>query len=60
MITGFEPFHIIDAEEMAEDLRKVCAGATSGKRLKFLPIIINNLKILFFCVSFANDRETWP
>ena len=30
MITGFEPFHIIDAEEMAEDLRKVCAGATSG------------------------------
>ncbi|KAK7061050.1 hypothetical protein VNI00_000785 [Paramarasmius palmivorus] len=28
LITGFEPFHI-DAEEMAEDLRKVCAGATS-------------------------------
>ena len=32
MITGFESFHIIDAEEMAEDLRKVCAGATSGER----------------------------
>ncbi|KAF6749553.1 eukaryotic translation initiation factor SUI1 family protein [Ephemerocybe angulata] len=29
MITGFEPFVVVDAEEMAEDLRKVCAGATS-------------------------------
>ncbi|KAK7470327.1 hypothetical protein VKT23_001758 [Stygiomarasmius scandens] len=28
LITGFEPFYI-DAEEMAEDLRKACAGATS-------------------------------
>ncbi|ESK85165.1 eukaryotic translation initiation factor sui1 family protein [Moniliophthora roreri MCA 2997] len=28
LITGFEPFHI-DAEEMAEDLKRVCAGATS-------------------------------
>ncbi|KAG7087712.1 hypothetical protein E1B28_013659 [Marasmius oreades] len=28
LITGFEPFHI-DADEMSEDLRKVCAGATS-------------------------------
>lgn len=31
LITGFEPFLVIDAEEMAEHLRKVCAGATSGK-----------------------------
>jgi translation initiation factor 2D len=31
-ITGFEPFHVIDTEEMADDLRKVCAGATSGER----------------------------
>lgn len=30
LITGFEPFLVIDAEEMAEDLRKACAGATSG------------------------------
>jgi len=30
LITGFEPFLVIDAEEMAEELRKVCAGATSG------------------------------
>ncbi|KAK1216736.1 hypothetical protein PQX77_020623 [Marasmius sp. AFHP31] len=28
LVTGFEPFHI-DPEEMAEDLRKICAGATS-------------------------------
>ncbi|KAF5359004.1 hypothetical protein D9758_004879 [Tetrapyrgos nigripes] len=28
LITGFEPFYIV-AEEMAEDLRKTCAGATS-------------------------------
>ncbi|THV08251.1 hypothetical protein K435DRAFT_958852 [Dendrothele bispora CBS 962.96] len=28
LITGFEPFYI-DAEEMAEELRKTCAGATS-------------------------------
>ena len=31
-ISGFELFHVIDAEEMADDLRKVCAGATSGER----------------------------
>ena len=30
LITGFEPFLVTDAEEMAEDLRKICAGATSG------------------------------
>ena len=35
LITGFEPFLVIDAEEMAEDLRKVCAGATSG--MSFIP-----------------------
>ncbi|KAH9477154.1 Eukaryotic translation initiation factor 2D [Psilocybe cubensis] len=28
LITGFEPF-FVDAEEMAEDLRKACAGSTS-------------------------------
>ena len=42
MVTGFEPFHVIDAEEMAEDLRKVCAGATSGS-VEFLHITICNL-----------------
>ena len=30
MITGFERFQVLDGEEMAEDLRKACAGATSG------------------------------
>ncbi|KAJ7482215.1 eukaryotic translation initiation factor SUI1 family protein [Mycena galericulata] len=29
LVTGFEPFLIITAEDMAEDLRKICAGATS-------------------------------
>ncbi len=29
LITGFEPFFIV-AEDMAEELRKLCAGATSG------------------------------
>ncbi|TFK67974.1 hypothetical protein BDN72DRAFT_842359 [Pluteus cervinus] len=29
LITGFEPYLVIDAEEMAEELRKICAGATS-------------------------------
>ncbi|KIM41927.1 hypothetical protein M413DRAFT_445131 [Hebeloma cylindrosporum] len=29
LISGFEPFLVIDAEEMAEDLRKACAGSTS-------------------------------
>ncbi|KAG5636629.1 hypothetical protein H0H81_007370 [Sphagnurus paluster] len=29
MISGFEPFLVVGAEDMAEDLRKVCAGATS-------------------------------
>lgn len=29
LITGFEPYMVVDAEEMAEELRKVCAGSTS-------------------------------
>ncbi|KAF8637107.1 hypothetical protein AX17_003011 [Amanita inopinata Kibby_2008] len=29
LVTGFEQFLVIDAESMAEDLRKACAGATS-------------------------------
>ncbi|GLB44597.1 putative reverse transcriptase (RNA-dependent DNA polymerase) [Lyophyllum shimeji] len=29
LISGFEPFFVVNAEAMAEDLRKVCAGATS-------------------------------
>lgn len=30
LITGFEPFLVVDSQEMADDLRKTCAGATSG------------------------------
>ena len=30
LITGYEPFLVVDAEEMAEELRKACAGATSS------------------------------
>ncbi|KAJ7682865.1 hypothetical protein B0H17DRAFT_1075171 [Mycena rosella] len=29
LISGFEPFLVVSGEEMAEDLRKICAGATS-------------------------------
>ncbi|KAJ7468669.1 eukaryotic translation initiation factor SUI1 family protein [Mycena latifolia] len=29
LISGFEPFVVLSGEEMAEDLRKICAGATS-------------------------------
>ncbi|KAG6916814.1 hypothetical protein DXG01_005196 [Tephrocybe rancida] len=29
MISGFEAFLVVNAEDMAEDLRKICAGATS-------------------------------
>ncbi|KAJ7088555.1 eukaryotic translation initiation factor SUI1 family protein [Mycena crocata] len=29
LISGFEPFVILSGDEMAEDLRKICAGATS-------------------------------
>ncbi|KAG5643116.1 hypothetical protein DXG03_001542 [Asterophora parasitica] len=29
MISGFEPFLVVNAEDMVEDLRKACAGATS-------------------------------
>ncbi|KAJ6482936.1 eukaryotic translation initiation factor SUI1 family protein [Mycena vitilis] len=29
LISGFEPFLVLSGEEMAEDLRKICAGATS-------------------------------
>lgn len=30
LVTGFEPFLVVGAEEMAEELRRVCASATSG------------------------------
>src|SRR5258708_39182466 len=30
LITVFGPFLVVDAQEMADDLRKTCAGATSG------------------------------
>jgi Translation initiation factor 1 (eIF-1/SUI1) and related proteins len=30
LVTGFEPFLVVGADEMAEELRKVCASATSG------------------------------
>ena len=30
LIVGFEPFLVVEAEEMAEELRRVCAGSTSG------------------------------
>ncbi|KAJ7145797.1 hypothetical protein C8R44DRAFT_755904 [Mycena epipterygia] len=29
LVSGFEPFLVISGEDMAEDLRKICAGATS-------------------------------
>ncbi|KAG2005858.1 eukaryotic translation initiation factor SUI1 family protein [Coprinopsis cinerea AmutBmut pab1-1] len=29
LITGFEPFLVVNGDDMAEDLRKTCAGATS-------------------------------
>ena len=31
LITGFEPFLTVDAETIADDLRKSCASATSGE-----------------------------
>ena len=34
LITGYEPFLVVDAEEMAEELRKACAGATSSAFFK--------------------------
>ncbi|KJA22113.1 hypothetical protein HYPSUDRAFT_55031 [Hypholoma sublateritium FD-334 SS-4] len=37
LISGFEPFLVVDAEEMAEDLRKVCAGATSVSQVHGKP-----------------------
>ncbi|KAJ6542735.1 eukaryotic translation initiation factor SUI1 family protein [Mycena capillaripes] len=37
LVSGFEPFVVLSGEEMAEDLRKICAGATSGKFSFFSP-----------------------
>jgi translation initiation factor 2D len=36
LVTGFEPFLVLSGEEMAEDLRKICAGATSGRDLYYV------------------------
>lgn len=49
LITGFEPFLIIDAEELAEDLRKVCAGATSG-----------NIVNLYLKIHITTHRSVSP
>ena len=35
LIMGFELFLVVEAEEMAEELRRVCAGATSGSCFHF-------------------------
>ena len=29
LVTGFEPYHL-NAEDLAEELRKICASSTSG------------------------------
>ena len=58
LITGFEPFLVIDAEEMAEDLRKVCAGATSGNVVILAHKSTLQLESFLHWFSFANARET--
>ena len=37
LIVGFEPFLVVEAEEMAEELRRVCAGSTSGSCFLLFP-----------------------
>jgi translation initiation factor 2D len=48
LISGFEPFLVVDAEEMAEDLRKACAGATSG--MSSPVIVVWSVTVFFFFV----------
>lgn len=38
-ITGFEPFLVIDGEEMADRMRKICAGSTSSKLVPVASLI---------------------
>ena len=61
LISGFEPFLVVDAEEMAEDLRKACAGATSGKPRQIANPDINLMKndlILQFHLYLENPPAT--
>ncbi|EKM76563.1 hypothetical protein AGABI1DRAFT_122508 [Agaricus bisporus var. burnettii JB137-S8] len=39
-ITGFEPFLIIDGEEMADRMRKICAGSTSRTNHQRLKVTV--------------------
>jgi hypothetical protein len=56
LISGFEPFLVVDAEEMAEDLRKACAGATSG--VFFPPLMVVWSVTVVFLRSISDTRET--
>ena len=50
---------MVDAEEMAEDLRKVCAGATSGMPVKFsaVPVLLTDKKRSFSGPGKAGGRK---
>ncbi|KAF9449080.1 hypothetical protein P691DRAFT_668180 [Macrolepiota fuliginosa MF-IS2] len=50
-ITGFEPFLVIDADDMAEDLRKICAGSSSGQ-FELPNFITFELRLTAVCHGF--------
>lgn len=56
LITGFEPFLVIDAQEMADELRKTCAGATSGMLLRYYDCPVTCIKRYWATVAPVPGR----
>ncbi|KAJ7353685.1 eukaryotic translation initiation factor SUI1 family protein [Mycena albidolilacea] len=65
LISGFEPFLVLSGDEMAEDLRKICAGATSvslrGGGVPGLEVLVQGkqLKTVFDYLTNKGIPKRW-
>ncbi|KAF7331157.1 Eukaryotic translation initiation factor SUI1 family protein [Mycena sanguinolenta] len=65
LVTGFEPFLVLSGDEMAEDLRKICAGATSvsprGGGVPGLEVLVQGKqsKIVFDYLTNKGIPKKW-
>ncbi|KAJ7041154.1 eukaryotic translation initiation factor SUI1 family protein [Mycena alexandri] len=65
LVSGFEPFLVLDGEEMAEDLRKICAGATSvsprGGGVPGLEVLVQGQqsKVVFTYLTEKGIPKKW-
>ncbi|KAJ6476284.1 eukaryotic translation initiation factor SUI1 family protein [Mycena sanguinolenta] len=65
LVTGFEPFLVLSGDEMAEELRKICAGATSvsprGGGVPGLEVLVQGKqsKVVFDYLTNKGIQKKW-